>query len=42
MTGDEWKKMERVISVAPWTYLDLSCDERERRKMERENENGNK
>ena len=24
--------MERVISVAPWTYLDLSCEEEERGK----------
>ena len=42
MTGDEWKKMERVIPVAPWTNLDMSGDERERTKMEGENENGNK
>ena len=42
MTDDEWKKMERVIPVAPWTSLDMSGDERERTKMEGENENGNK
>ena len=42
MTGSEWKKMERVIPVAPWTYLDMSCDERERMKLEGEKENGNK
>ena len=30
MTGDEWKKMERVIPVAPWTYLDMSGDKGER------------
>ena len=42
MTEDEWKKMERVIPVAPWTYLDMSGDERERMKLEGEKENGNK
>ena len=26
MIEDEWKKMERVIPVAPWTCLDMSCD----------------
>ena len=26
MIEDEWKKMERVIPVAPWTNLDMSCD----------------
>ena len=30
MTEDEWKKMERVIPVAPWTNLDMSCDKEER------------
>jgi len=39
MTGDEWKKMERVIYVAPWTYLGMSSDERERMKLEGGNEN---
>ena len=42
MTEDEWKKMERVIPVAPWTSLDMSCDKRERMKLEGGNENGNK
>ena len=31
MIEDEWKKMERVIPVAPWTYLDLGCDKEERK-----------
>ena len=42
MTGDEWKKMGRVIPVAPWTSLDMSGDKRERMKLEGGNENGNK
>ena len=43
MTEDEWKKMERVIPVAPWTNLDMSGDERERKnEKEGEKENGNK
>ncbi len=36
MTEDEWKKMERVIPVAPWTYLDMSCDKEERMKKRKE------
>ena len=42
MAGDEWKKMERVIPVAPWTNLDMSGDKRERMKRRKgriENEN---
>ena len=30
MIEDEWKKMERVIPVAPWTYLDMTGDKRGR------------
>ena len=41
MTGDELGKMERVIPVAPWTYLDMSGDKRERMKLEGGNEDGN-
>ena len=42
MTGDEWKKMERVIPVAPWTKLYMNGDEEERMKLEGGNENGTK
>ncbi len=35
MTGSEWKKMERVIPVAPWTDLNMGGDKRER--MQRKN-----
>ena len=36
MTGDEWKKMERVIPFAPWTNLHLGCDKEERMKKRKE------
>ncbi len=36
MIEDEWKKMERVIPVAPWTDLDMSCDKEERMKKRKE------
>ena len=41
MTGDEWKKMERVIPVAPWTNLDMSRDKRRTTKNETEGEKEN-
>ena len=41
MIEDEWKKMERVIPVAPWTNLNMGGDEEERMKLEGGNENGN-
>ena len=36
MTEDEWKKMERVIPVAPWTNLDMICEKDERMKKRKE------
>ncbi len=36
MTGDEWKKMERVIPVAPWTDLNMICEKDERMKKRKE------
>ena len=42
MIEDEWKKMERVIPVAPWTNLNMYGDKGERVKWKEGNENGNK
>ena len=41
MTGDQWKKMDRVIPIAPWTNLDMHSD-KEKRKGRGDNENENK
>ena len=40
MTEDEWKKMERVIPVAPWTNLNMGCEKEKEKemKMKRTNE----
>ncbi len=42
MTDDEWKKMERVITIAPWTSLYMGCDKRERLKRKNGEKEGNK
>ena len=39
MTEDKWKKMERVIPVAPWTYLNMGGDKEEREGNEDERTN---
>ncbi len=36
MTEDEWKKMERVIPVAPWTDLNMIREKDERMKKRKE------
>ena len=36
MTEDKWKKMERVIPVAPWTDLNMICEKDERMKKRKE------
>ena len=30
MTGDEWKRMERVIPVSPWTTLDFGGEKKKK------------
>ena len=40
MAEGEWKKMERVIPVAPWTNLNMGCEKEKEKemKMKRTNE----
>ena len=28
LTGEELKQMKKVLMIAPWTELDLGCDEK--------------
>ncbi len=35
MTEEMKKRLGEVICIAPWTVLNLGCDEKEKRKTER-------